>query len=488
MVSRRTALTGVLVGGTGLAAAGALARWGTWGGVLGLTDFSADPKPLGIPESMAGEMRDGVRTYDLALQRGFSRFLDGVETRTLGINGPYLGPTLRMRAGETVQMHVTNRIGDSTTLHWHGFHLPASADGGPHQVIEDGATWSPRFVVKQRASMFWYHSHMVPRSGHQIYHGLAGLMYVDDEDSARLELPSDYGVDDVPLVLQDRAFNPDGSLTYGVSSRGMRGNVLLVNGTVRPYFAARTDKLRLRLLNGSNARFHTVGFADGRTFHHIDTDGGLLERPHETWRITLAPGERAQIVVDLDDGRPALLRTFATPSFGMMGEDGMMTPMTDSQLTFHVLDIQPGAGRIRLPPLPERLISLDQPDPSRAVSLRRFVLHEGRRINGKAMDMNRIDETVRVGTMEIWQIDNASMMSHPFHIHDVQFRILEGDGALPSPGEMGLKDTVVVPPNGRVRLLLSFADYADPDSPYMYHCHILEHEDAGMMGQFVVKL
>ena len=334
--------------------------------------------------------------------------------------------------------------------------------------------------------MFWYHSHMVPRSGYQIYHGLAGLIYVDDEESARLDLPTDYGVDDVPLVLQDRAFNPDGSLTYS----GMRGNVLLVNGTVRPYFETRTDKLRLRLLNGSNARFHTVGFADGRTFHHIGTDGGLLERSHEISRITLAPAERAQIVVDVDDGRPALLRTFETPTFGMMREDGMMTPMTDSQLTFHVLDILPGAGRVRLPPLPERLVRLDQPDPSRAVRLRRFVLRMGGlwlfAINGKVMDMNRIDETVRVDTTEVWQIENVSKMPHPFHVHDVQFRIIDRNGAPPSPVEMGLKDTVVVPPNGWVRLLLSFADYADPDSPYMYHCHILEHEDVGMMGQFVV--
>lgn len=323
MIPRRTALTGLLLSGAGLASAGILSSRDARRWIFGPPAFAAEPKPLAIPESLAGEVREGVRTYDLRLQKGLSRFFDGVETRTLGINGAYLGPTLRMRAGETVQMNVANRIGEPSTLHWHGFHLPASADGGPHQVIGDGETWSPRFTVKQRASMFWYHSHMVPRTGPQVYQGLAGLIYVNDEETARLDLPSDYGVDDVPLVLQDRAFDNGGSLIYSRSMpsvmMGMRGNVLLVNGTVRPYFEARTGKLRLRLLNGSNARFYTVGFADGRTFHQIGTDGGLLERPHKTSRITLAPAERAQIVVDLADGRPALLRTFAAPNAGMMG-------------------------------------------------------------------------------------------------------------------------------------------------------------------------
>ena len=107
-------------------------------------------------------------------------------------------------------------------------------------------------------------------------------------------------------------------------------------------------------------------------------------------------------------------------------------------------------------------------------------------INGRSMDMNRVDETVRIGTKEVWIIENPTMIPHPFHIHDVQFRILDRNGSPPLPGETGLKDTVVVPPRERVRLLLQFADYADPDRPYMYHCHNLEHEDAGMMGQFTV--
>ncbi len=481
-------------GAGGTAGYGSLGRW-----LLGAPAAAASPRPLAIPTLLVGEPRAGVRTFDLNLQKGVSRFFDGVTTPTLGINGAYLGPTLKMRVGETVRMEVTNRIGEASTIHWHGFHLPAGADGGPHQVIADGASWSPQFEVRQRASMLWYHSHMVPRTGPQVYHGLAGVAYVEDEETGRLDLPGDYGVDDVPLVLQDRAFNRDGSLFYSTNMHntmmGMRGNVLLVNGTVNPYFEARTQKLRLRLLNGSNARFYSLGFSDNRRFSLIGTDGGLLERPYETSHIALAPAERAQIIVDLSDGRPVVLRAFPAPTSGTMG--GMMGGMMGDDFNFDVLDIRPNGQRGRSAPLPSRLVTLDRPDPGQASGARRLVLQMGMggmmmgggepfSINGKAMDMNRIDEVVRVGTTEIWQLENRSMMAHPFHIHDVQFRILDRDGAPPPPWEMGLKDTVVVNPDERVRLLLQFADYSDPDLPYMYHCHVLEHEDSGMMGQFVV--
>lgn len=507
MISRRTALTGLIMVGVGLAGAEALSNRIVRSWIFGSPAFKAKPKSLAIPVAMTGEVRSGVRTYDLELQKGISEFFDGVKTHTLGINGAYLGPTLRMRTGESVQMNITNRIGEPSTLHWHGFHLPARADGGPHQIIRNGETWSPSFTVKQHASMFWYHSHMVPRTGPQVYHGLAGVIYVDDDETERLDLPSEYGVDDIPLILQDRSFESDGSLSYDTSmpSRmmGIRGDTLLVNGTLRPYFVARTSKLRLRILNGSNARFYKIGFADGRTFHQIGTDGGLLEQPFQTRHITLAPGERAQIIVNLDNGRPALLRTFETPNSGMMGGGGMMSKMMSGMvgddLTFNVLDIRPDAKRASSAQIPDRLIRLERPDPSQAVGMRHFVL--GMRmgmagmmsggapftINGKSMDMNRIDEVVRMGTKEIWQIDNDSSMSHPFHIHDVQFRILDRNGVPPEGGETGLKDTIFVKSHERVRLLLGFTDYADPDVPYMYHCHNLEHEDAGMMGQFVVR-
>jgi len=496
MISRRAVIAGSLVGGVGLATAGVLTNRYTRQWIFGRPAFAAEPKPLVIPNIVTGEMRDGFRTFDLGLQKGVSKFFDGIDTPTLGVNGAYLGPTLRIRAGESVQMNVTNNIGETSTLHWHGFHLPASADGGPHQIIQQGETWSPQFTVKQRASMFWYHSHMVPRTGPQVYQGLAGLILVQDEQAGNVSLPQEYGVDDVPIVLQDRRFSGNGWFEYGSSMHdrmmGMKGNTLLVNGTVNPYFVARTNSLRLRFLNGSNSRMYTLGFSDRRRFHQVSSDGGLLENPVETNAITLGPAERADIIVDLSDGKPVMLQS-STPSFGGMMGGGMMTMMAGEQSNFDVLEIRPDENRKRAILVPEILAKLETPDPAAAVKTRKFTLGMGMMmgggemtINGRSMDMNRIDEVVRVGTEEIWIIENPTMMPHPFHIHDVQFRLLDRDGTPPLPGETGLKDTVLVPPGERVRLLLRFADYTDPDSPYMYHCHNLEHEDAGMMGQFTV--
>ncbi len=514
MLNRRSVLGAAALAGGTLAIGGFAAR-GFFSG--GQTTFAqgAAKSSLQIPQLYAGKREGGVRIFDLNLQHGASQFFEGVDTPTIGINQSYLGPTLEMYAGDTVRMNVSSDLSETATVHWHGLHLPARADGGPHQPITPGSTWSPSFEVRQRASMFWYHSHAHQRSGPQVYHGLAGAIYVRDADSQRLDLPNDYGVDDIPLIVQDRVFNRDGSFAYSTSMpnlmMGMTGDTLLVNGTVDPVFDARSDLLRLRVLNGSNARFYRFAFEDGRSFDQIASDGGLLEQPYRTNNVILAPGERAQIVVDMNDGSPIALLADSIETMGMMG-GGMGNRRTrgpgdqtgggamDEQGRFTVLTIRPSAQRRQAITMPNRMISLPRIDPTDAVRTRRFVLNMGMgmgmgmgmmrgggfTINGKSMDMQRIDETVKVGTTEIWQVENASTMAHPFHIHDVQFRILDRYGRPPGPAEQGLKDTVVVAPGEVVRLLLRFEDYTDPDLPYMYHCHILEHEDAGMMGQFLV--
>lgn len=459
-------------------------------------DLYGPTRPLAIPQMLEGSFREGIRNFDLNLGSHVSQFANGLDTPTFGINGPYLGPTLRLQAGSNIRLNVHNNVGQNSTLHWHGMHVPAKADGGPHQVIRNGESWHPAFEVRQQASTFWYHSHLMPRTGFQVYHGLAGMIIVEDENASGLELPQEYGVDDVPLILQDRRFGSDGSFEYATSMHdrmmGMKGNILLVNGTINPHFVARTNSLRLRVLNGSNSRFYTLAFSDNRRFHQIASDGGLLERPYMINAITLAPAERAELVVDVSDGKTVKLQS-TTPSQGGMMGGGMMNMMMGGDEDFDVLEIRPNENRRRSVTLPKKLVTLTDPDPTKAIRTRTFTLGMGMMmgggkvtINGQSMDKNRIDETVTLGTEEIWTIDNPTMMPHPFHIHDVQFRILDRNGKPPNPGERGKKDTVVVNSNERVRLLLGFSDYADPNTPYMYHCHNLEHEDAGMMGQFTV--
>ncbi|WJY17791.1 multicopper oxidase domain-containing protein [Alteriqipengyuania flavescens] len=539
MIDRRSILGGAVLGAGAFGIAAFTGRDLLTGRNATLASATARSQ-LRIPPLYSGERKSGERVFDLNLRHGVSRFFEGIETPTIGINQSYLGPTLELNAGDTVRMNVTSDLPETATVHWHGFHLPARADGGPHQPIGPGGSWTARFDVRQRASMFWYHSHAHRRSGPQVYQGLAGMIYVRDNASEALDLPNDYGVDDIPLIVQDRAFASDGSFIYSTRMHnvmmGMMGDTMLVNGVVEPVFEARSDRLRLRLVNGSNARFYRFGFDDGRSFHQIGTDGGFLAAPLPTDNVVLAPGERAQVIVDVSDGRPVSLLADGLEIMGMgnmgrgmrgsgrmresdgpmgnwmmgerggrngmMGErerrDGMMGGMMDERRQFTVLDIRPAEGRTKAIVMPRRLATLPRIDPGDAVRTRRFVLDMGMgmrmmreggfTINGKSMDMQRIDETVRVNTTEIWQVENASMMAHPFHIHDVQFRILDRNGRAPDAAEQGLKDTVVVYPGETVRLLLRFEDYTDADLPYMYHCHILEHEDAGMMGQFTVTV
>ncbi len=470
--------------------------------------FSADgagANPLAIPELNQGIVEQGERVFRLSISAGQKEFVPGVVSPTIGVNAPYLGPTLEMRRGERVRLHVDNGLDDGATVHWHGFELPAAADGGPHQLIRPGARWSPSFEVRQRASLYWYHSHLHRGTGPQLYAGLAAPIYVRDDEEDALDLPSEYGVDDIPLIVQDRVLDNSGKLLYPQNMHaqmmGVRGDRLYVNGTQNAVFDARTGLLRLRILNGSNARFYDFSLSGGQTMQIIASDGGLLERPHAVRSLRLAPGERAQILVDLSEGRPlSLVATSPDNSMGMMGGDGggmmgggmMGRGRDDTEMDepFRVLDIRPSDSSPQRK-LPSQLAPLPALDPSLAVRTRRFVLDMGMMgggmsINGASMDMNVINERVPVGQWEIWEIANASMMAHPFHIHNAQFRVIDRNGRTPPPLETGYKDTVIVDPREQVRLLLRFEEHTDPDLPYMYHCHILEHEDAGMMGQFVV--
>ena len=453
-------------------------------------------RDLAIPPLLQGEVDEqGIRHYDLTLRQGSMNFLGGQVTSTLGINGDYLGPVIRMRRGEQVRLDVNNELGEASTLHWHGVHLPAAMDGGPHQVVAPGQTWSPRFQVRQPASTQWYHSHRLHETGRQVYFGLAGLIYIDDDHADSLALPSRYGVDDIPLVLQDRAFDEDGRFIYrsepGPGMRGMMGDVMLVNGVVFPRLKVKHRRVRFRILNGSNARIYNLEFSDRRRFLQIASDGGLLRRRVPLQRLRLAPGERAEIVVVFEWDDDVYLTDVTSASTGGMGDvnDGGLGHL----IHFDGKDIAPALAG---PPPVELAEEIPTWKPRDAARRRRFVLGgrggRGRMqggaltINGKYMDMNRIDETVRRGDIEAWEIVNRSPMAHPFHVHDVQFRIHERNGVTPPPNERSLKDTVLVGPGETVLLMMQFRDYADPDSPYMYHCHILEHEDAGMMGQFVV--
>ena len=474
--------------------------------------------PLKIPPLDDGRVIDGVRQFELTMQSGSSEFLPGTMTATLGINGNYLGPTLHYRRNENVALQIHNQVGEPTTLHWHGFHVPSSEDGGPHQEIAMGETWNPRYQVLQPAGTYWYHSHALHKSAEQVYRGLAGLIIVDDEANQELDLPSTYGVDDIPLMVQDRKFNNDGSFRYGSdyedSVIGTHGDTILVNGTWQPFFEPTTRLVRFRLLNAANARTFSFAFSDGREFYQIASDGGLLNSPVPMTELVLAPAERGEILVDFSDSREVTLVSLAKP-LAFPDFPGAMSQMIRSlnAQTFDILSIRPRQILSGQVVLPDRMETIRPPTGIITEVTRQFRLsmgfgtrsgddrgpgtgsrngrgggHGGGHfaINGRVMEVDYINETIPLYSTEIWELTNDSPMMHPFHIHHGLFQVLDRNGELPPPNERGWKDTVRVDPGELVRIVMRFEDFADSQNPYMYHCHILEHEDNGMMGQFLV--
>lgn len=446
---------------------------------VGTLDFA---NPLGIPPLAASmTAADGTRVFQLTAEAGSSRFLPDRTTPTWGYNGTFLGPTLRARRGEKVRVTVANALEESTTVHWHGMHLPAVFDGGPHQIINPGAVWTPEWTVEQPAATLWYHPHPHGQTEAQMTRGLAGMFILDGDEPVQ-GLPFEYGVDDVPVIVQDRTFGDDGSFRPGPPAQtGLLGDTVLVNGTCNPHLAVTTEAVRLRLLNAATARIFNIGFADNRQFQVVGSDGGLLPAPVAVGRLLLSPGERAEIVVRFTPGEQPVLRSFPQ-------ELGMSREFNDGAGGNDVLDLLQFRATDKLagsPQVPERLADLEPVDPKMSAATRSFIL-KGMYINGRMMDMSRIDATVGAGTVEIWMVSNTDNQPHSFHVHGVQFQILELNGADPGPEFSGWKDTVFLPVGTSARIAIKFGRHTDPETAYMYHCHLVRHADQGMMGQFTI--
>jgi len=430
--------------------------------------------------------------------------LQGVSTETAGYSQAFSGPVIRVKRGETARLKLGNTIAEPVSVHWHGMHIEGAQDGGPHSPVAPNATLDAALDIDQPATTLWYHSHIMGRTGAHVWYGLAGMLLVDDPNAADSGLPHTYGEDDIPLVVQDRIFGNDGSMVYtprGPSlMHGYRGSEILVNGAIRPEASVPAGMVRLRILNGSNARIYHFHFEDGRSFQQVGTDGGLLPEAAAMNSLTLAPAERAEIVVDFSDGAAVRLLsgedTNAMMGGGMGGMMGGGNPAANTGGAFEVMRFAVNSGlaaKVTTPPAV--LAGAPVPDFGAPVRRRSFRLDMmggmmrmmsgggGMTINGASMDMAVINERATLGETEIWEI-SASEMAHPFHVHGTSFQVISHNGQPVDAAKIGLKDVVLV--NGSAEILIRFNRTASAATPYMYHCHILEHEDAGMMGQFTV--
>ncbi len=447
---------------------------------------------LWIPDTISGT------TFNLNLRDTFVQYLPGDQTITSGINGAFWGPTLIFRKGDTVHMNVHNYLNDSTTIHWHGMHLPAVMDGGPHQVIPPGTVWQPYWLVSNNAATFWYHPHLHKETQAQITAGLGGFIIIRDSTESTLALPRTYGVDDLPLVLTSRSF--DGSNAF--TTTGVYGDNMLTNGVLKAEVSLPKQYIRLRILNAEIERGYNLGFSDNRTFYVIGTDGGLLDAPVAVTRVKLLIGERAEILVNLGTNNVGdsldLIAYNSGQEFGFPGSEPSTTGEFGSALNnanFKVLHINVAAATTgAITSLPATLVSNTYLTAADATVTRTLNVTQGTpgpgglpfSLDNTPFDLATINKTVTLNNTEEWTVTNNNVFGHSFHIHDVQFKLISRSSGPLAAYEQGWKDTYYLRVNETVSFVAKFTDYADPTHPFMYHCHISPHEDGGMMGQFVV--
>jgi blue copper oxidase len=401
--------------------------------LLGFNSIAQTALP--IPDTLSGP------NYILNMHKDSVQFFSGNISHTYAFNQyKYLGPTLIFNKGANVNITVNNQIGDTTTVHWHGIHLPSKWDGGPHTPILPNATWSPSFTVMDNAATYWYHPHMHMKTAEQAIKGAAGLIIVRDPIEAVLTLPRKYGVDDFPLIIQCQQYD---SMNQAMPL-GMQDSSILVNGarashgyTVNASFPA--QMVRMRLLNASGERAFNFGFTANKQFKIIASDGGLLNNPVTTDRLRLAPGERAEILIDLNGMNGQILHLMSYASELAMGIQGGPTmpmpvgsPPMDSPLNgidFNIMQITvipQTANPVTTVPssLTTNVTYLSgQANVTRTIRFTAdslMVMDGPFYFNGNSFDMMRIDYEIPLGSIEIWKLVNETMVAHPFHIHDVQ--------------------------------------------------------------------
>lgn len=452
---------------------------------------------LWIPDTLSGS------NITLTIKDTFAQLrTNGNQTITGGINNSqFWGPTIFINKGDTVHMNVLNKLNDSTTIHWHGMHLPAVMDGGPHQVIPPGTLWQPYWKVTNNAATYWYHPHLHEMTLEHLSKGIGGFIIVKDAEESALALPRTYGIDDIPLMLTSRRFN---NANQFVVQNVAYGDYLLVNGTRDPEITLPKQIVRLRILNAEIERAYNFGFSDNRKFYIIANDGGLLDKPVQVSKLLVAVGERYEILVDLSNDNVGssinLMSYNANQPFGFPGGEPAAQGNFGSLLNnkdFNCLRINIGQStNSPITSIPTSLISnqfINTADAtvSRSINVKGGV--PGNPIpfnfNDKVFDINRIDNTVNLNAIEKWTITNSNVFGHTFHIHDVQFKLVARNGNTNAVGlhEQGWKDVLYLPRNENATFIAKFDDYADPIHPFMYHCHFSNHEDDGMMGQFVVN-
>ena len=489
---------------------------GAWLTACGGGSYTAPKNRLLVPSDQGGLLgyyRPSGR-FTLTAQSAVFEILPGKQTPMLAYTledagKTYYNPILILRNGETFSVDFANRIGEKSIIHWHGFRAPWDADGHPAYAVADGETYSyPAITIVDRSGTYFYHPHPHGRTGYQVYKGLASMIIIEDadEDNLKSALDLSYGITDIPLIIQDKTFDSNGNLIYnpmGMNGHmGFWGETVLVNLTPNPYLDVERRVYRFRILNGSNARPYRLVLLRGSDrvpFYVIGVEGGLLESPVRTTEILVAPGERIDILVDfrlVNEGDVLRFYNLRHNLVGMSGSGGMGGRMGLINREFEVLEFRVVSDSTYDRNIPSQLSTVNAIDttgvPVQDVSLD---MSEGGvfTINGWTWDETNPLSTdygfnYSNGDVVVFRITNNTGMYHPMHFHGFQFQVLSRSSGNLRPTDLGWKDTVIVGPHETVEVAMDMSLSFTPNETqyYLFHCHILEHHDAGMMVNFTV--
>ncbi len=488
---------------------------GMWLPSCGKRRLYAPKTPLNLPQDggLLGHYRPSGR-FTITAQSSYVEIFSGTQTRLLTYQiGSYVNPIIVLKKGDNFEVDFQNGTGEDSIIHWHGFRAEWRSDGHPSYAVGDGKTYSyPSINIIDRSGTYFYHPHPHGRTGYQVYAGLGGMIIIEDDDETALRqvLDLEPGKTDIPLILQDRSFNPDGSLKYSPmgmnGNMGMWGDTLLVNLTPNPYLEVERRIYRFRLLNASNARPYRIALyrgAEVMRFWVIGVEGGLLESAVEVREILISPGERVDILVDFRDVNIDDLLVMKSLSHGLVGHGGGMGGSLINK-EFDVLELRVVRDSAYDRNIPQKLSQVSSIDTQGATNLQvPLGISSGKfNIDGNVWDSSDMLKDYGYnfsnGEVAVIEFVNNTGMYHPMHLHGFQFQVLSRSGspqvigsiAIDSQGRMatdlGWKDTVMVAPQETVKIAVKFSHNFGSEQVYLMHCHILEHHDSGMMVNYRV--
>lgn len=436
----------------------------------------------------------------LTARRASVEIAPGVHSPILTWGDGPVGPTIEARTGQRATIVMRNQLTEPTIAHWHGLRPPEAADGHPRLAVGPGRSYVYDFEIEERAGLYWYHSHAHRRTAPQVYLGLAGLLIIRDDAEDALGLP--HGPRELAIVLQDKRQDGSGQLAYNPMGpqlmEGFLADVPFVNGVRFPRVEVDSALYRLRILGAANARIFRVGLSNGSSLVLIGADGGLLDVPIQLPHVDIGTGERADLLVDftgIPAGTTIRLQSlgFPSPSRGMgmmgggMGRMGSAGLQQGAQMDLLEFVVTHDVRESRT--IPTKLVPLPRLARAGAQRERTFRFNSmmmSHTINGRTFEMARVDERIAYGATEVWKFVNDAPFPHPVHMHAVHFQVLTRTGGRGQvfPWERGWKDTVLVFPGEEVEVIARFDRHR---GMFLLHCHNLEHEDAGMMMNFVIE-